>query len=44
MDGIVIQLDPGADPQIGISFPQAIDFIKVDSGVVAVVIGESDIR
>jgi hypothetical protein len=43
MDGIVIQLDPRADPQIGISFPQPIDFIKIDSGVVTIVIGERDI-
>ena len=44
MDGIVIQLDPRADLQIGISFTQSIDFIKIDSGVVTIVIGESDIR
>jgi hypothetical protein len=43
MDGIVIQLDPRADPQIGISFPQPIDFIKIDSSVVTIVIGESNI-
>jgi hypothetical protein len=44
MDGIVIQLDSGADLQIGISFTQPIDFIKIDSGVITVVISESDIR
>jgi len=43
MNGIVIQLDPRADPQIGISFPQPIDFIKIDSSVVTIVIGESNI-
>jgi hypothetical protein len=43
MDGIVIQLDARADLQIGILFPQPIDFIKIDSGVVTIVIGESDI-
>ena len=43
MDGIVIQLDPRADPQIGISFPQPIDFIKINSSVVTIVIGESNI-
>ena len=31
------------DLQIGISFPQPIDFMKIDSGVVTIVIGESDI-
>jgi hypothetical protein len=29
--------------QIGVIFPQTIDFIKIDSGVVTIVIGESDI-
>ena len=43
MDGIIIQLDARADPQIGISFPQPIDFIKIDSGVVTIMIGEGDI-
>ena len=43
-DGVVIKLDSRADPQIGISFPQPIDFVKIDSGVVTIVIGESDIR
>ena len=43
MNGIVIQFDPGADFQIGISFSQATDFIKIDSGVVPIVIGESDV-
>jgi hypothetical protein len=44
MDGVVIQFDPCAHPQIGISFPQPIDFVEIDSGVVTIVIGESDIR
>jgi hypothetical protein len=43
MDRIVIQFDPRADSQIGISFPQPIDFVKIDSGVVTIMIGESDI-
>ena len=43
MHWIVIQLDSRANAQIGISFPQPIDFIKIDSGVVTIVIGESDI-
>jgi hypothetical protein len=43
VNGIVVELDPGADSQIGISFPQTIDFIEADSGVIAIVIGKSDI-
>ena len=44
VDGIVIELDASADSQIGISLPQTIDFIKIDSGVVTIVIGEGDVR
>ena len=43
MDGVVIQFNPRPDLQIGISLPQAIDFIKIDSGVITIMIGESDI-
>jgi len=43
MDWVVIQLDAHPDLQIGISFPQTIDFIEVDSGVITIVISESDV-
>jgi hypothetical protein len=43
VNGIVIELDPGADSQIGISFPQAIDFIEINPGVITIVIGKSDV-
>ena len=43
MDWIVVQFDTSADSQIGISFPQAIDFTKIDSGVVTIMIREGDI-
>src|SRR6266571_698337 len=38
---VVIELDARPDLQIGISFPQPIDFIEVDSGVITIVISES---
>src|SRR5438477_7312376 len=40
---IVIELDSRPDSQIGISFTQTIDFIEVDSGVITIMIGESDV-
>src|SRR5436189_5980294 len=40
VNGIVVELNASADSQIGISLPQTIDFIKVDSGVIAIVIGK----
>src|SRR5206468_6321660 len=40
---IVIELNSGADFEIGISFPQTINFIKIDSGVITIVIGEGDV-
>jgi hypothetical protein len=43
MDGVVIQLDAGADFEIGIRRAQSVDLIEVDSGVVAIVIREGDI-
>ena len=43
MDWIVIQLDTSADSQVGISFPQPINFIQIDSCVVTIVISKSDI-
>src|ERR1700730_6756481 len=39
-NGIVIELNASADSQIGISLPQTIDFIEVDSGVITIVIGK----
>src|SRR5207247_949393 len=43
VNGIIIELNAGADSQIGVSFPQTIDLIEIDSGVVTIVIGESNI-
>jgi hypothetical protein len=43
VNGIVIELNASAESQIGISFPQMIDFIEVDSGVITIVIGKSDV-
>src|SRR5437879_13091589 len=43
VDWVVIELDASADSKIGISFPQTIDFIEVDSGVITIVISESDV-
>lgn len=40
VDGIVIELNASADSQIGISLPQTIDFIEVDSSVITIVIGK----
>ena len=40
VDGIVIELNASADSQIGISLPQTIDFIEVDSRVITIVIGK----
>ena len=44
MNRVVIELDTGADSQIGIFFAQPIDFIEIDSLVVPVVIGKSNVR
>src|SRR5881396_103755 len=41
VDWVVIELDARADSQIGISFPQTIDFIEVDSCVITIVISQS---
>jgi hypothetical protein len=43
VNGIVIQFNASADSQIGISLAQVIDFIEVDSGVITIVIGKSDV-
>jgi hypothetical protein len=40
VNGIVIELNASADSQIGISLPQTIDFIEVDSSVITIVIGK----
>src|SRR4029450_11316057 len=39
-NGVVIELNCRADFQIGISPPQPIDFIEVDSGMITIVIGK----
>ena len=41
--GIVVQLDARANFEIAIFFAQTIDFIEIDSGVITIVIGESDV-
>ena len=43
VDRIVIQLDPGADFEIGIGCAQPVDLVEVDAGVVAIVIRQGDI-
>src|SRR5262249_50704826 len=43
VDWVVIQLDARPDSQIGISFPQAIDLVEVDSDVITIVISECDV-
>ena len=43
VNGIVIELNASSDSQIGMSLPQMIDFIEVDSGVITIVISESDV-
>ena len=40
---IVIQLDAGADFEIGIGLAQPIDFIEIDAAMVTVVIREGDV-
>ena len=42
-DWIIVQLDAGANFQIDIFVTQTIDFIKIDSGVIPIVIGESNV-
>lgn len=43
MHRIVIQLDAGANFHIRICCPQPLDLIKVDAGVITIVIGERDL-
>jgi hypothetical protein len=43
VSGIVIELNASAKSQIGISLPQMIDFIEVDSGVITIVICKGDV-
>src|SRR5437870_7623579 len=43
VDWVVIELDARADSQIRIFFPQAIDFTEVNSGVITIMISESDV-
>jgi hypothetical protein len=43
VNGIVIEFDSGPDSQIGISFPQTIHLIEINSGVIAIVIGKCDV-
>lgn len=40
---VVIELDARPDSQIGIFFAQTIDLVEVDSGVITIVISESDV-
>jgi hypothetical protein len=43
MNGIIIELNARADSQIGVSLAQTIDLIEIDSGVITIVIGKSNI-
>ena len=43
VDWIIVQLDAGANFQIDIFVTQTVDFIKIDSGVIPIVIGESNV-
>ena len=40
---IVIQLDPGANFDVGICSAQSFDLIEIDSGVITIVIGKGDV-
>ena len=40
---IVIELNAGADFDVGIRRAQFVDFIEIDSGVIAIVIGKGDV-
>ena len=44
MNRVVIELDAGADSQIGIFVAQLINFVEIDSAVVPIVIGKSNVR
>ena len=43
VDWIIVQLDACANFQVDIFVTQTIDFIKVDSGVIPIVIGKSNV-
>jgi hypothetical protein len=43
VDRIVVQLNAGANFYIGIFLAQPIDFIEIDSGVITVMISESNV-
>src|SRR6266481_5931623 len=43
VNGIIVELNAGADSQIRVFFPQTIDLIEIDSGVITIVIGKSNI-
>jgi len=43
VNGIIIELNADADSQIGIFLSQTIDFIEIDSSVIPIVIGKSDV-
>jgi hypothetical protein len=40
---IVVELNAGTNFYVRISFPQPIEFVEIDSGMITVVIGESEI-
>jgi len=40
---IVIELNAGTNFYVRISFPQPIEFVEIDSGMITVVIGEGEI-
>ena len=43
MHGIVIQLDPGADLEIGIRRTQPVDLVEIDTAMIAIVIRQGDV-
>src|SRR5205809_167875 len=43
VNGIVVELDASANSKIGVSYTQTIDLIEIDSGVITIVIGKSNI-
>ena len=40
---IVVELDAGADPYVGIRRPQFVDFIEINSGMETIVIGKRNV-
>src|SRR5687768_2072896 len=43
VDGIVVELDAGANFHVGVRGPQFVNYIEIDSFVVTIVISEGDV-